>query len=92
MTSEIGIDELTTPEGAAGGMPAAVAVACFAWQAAQSVCSGRRTIAGRARELAFTAAVPDNRAQLSRAAIDFGTASSRPTAPSTLVSCPGKQR
>ncbi|MEU6885609.1 hypothetical protein ABZ918_10425 [Streptomyces viridosporus] len=71
---EIGIDELTTAQGAAGVMPAAVAVAYFAWQAAQCVRAEQRTIADKACELAFAAALSDNRAQLSGAANDFGTA------------------
>ncbi|MEU0213930.1 hypothetical protein ABZ281_02025 [Streptomyces sp. NPDC006265] len=71
---DMGIGELTTAEGAAGVMPAAVAVAYFAWQAAQSVRAEQRTIADKARDLDFAAALPDNHSQLSRAAHDFGTA------------------
>ncbi|MCX4461441.1 hypothetical protein OOK58_01870 [Streptomyces sp. NBC_01728] len=71
---DMGLDELTTPEGAAGVMPTAVAVAYIAWQAAQAVRSEQRTIADKAREIDFAAALPDNQVQLSRAAHDFGTA------------------
>ncbi|GAB2766531.1 hypothetical protein [Streptomyces bullii] len=49
-------------------------MAYFAWQAAQSVRAEQRTIADKARELDFAAALPDNHSQLSRAAHDFGTA------------------
>ncbi|MGI5484918.1 hypothetical protein [Streptomyces lavendofoliae] len=69
----MGIDELATAGGAAGVMPAVVAVA-LAWQATQSVRAEQRTIADKARELDVAAALPDNHAQLSRAAHDLGTA------------------
>lgn len=71
---DMGIDDLTTAEGAAGVMPAVVAVAYFAWQAAGSVRAEQRTIADKARELDAAASMPGNEAALSRAAHDFGTA------------------
>ncbi|MFI2906916.1 hypothetical protein ACG2OD_01400 [Streptomyces sp. PDY-4] len=73
-------------------MPAVVAVAYFAWQAAGSVRAEQRTIADKARELDAAASLPGNEAQLPAQRTTSAPPSCRPTAPSAPVSCPGKQR